>query len=215
MGQKVNPIALRLGIHHDFKSVGYYPKNMYAKAVLKDIKIRESLMQKLRPAGVGDVIIERSASSIKIIIFVMRPGIVIGRGGSGLEELKKEIVKLLSVDETTIAKNSQKIELRVEPIKEPNLSAYLVATNIAEQLARRMPFKRIVKQSLDRIMQSGAKGARIVLSGRINGAEIGRRERSQTGKVSLSTIRENIDFASVPSLTKSGYIGVKVWINKK
>lgn len=215
MGQKVNPIALRLGIHHDFKSVGYYPKNMYAKAVLKDIKIRESLMQKLRPAGVGDVIIERSASSIKIIIYVMRPGIVIGRGGSGLEELKKEIVKLLSVDETAIAKNSQKIELRVEPIKEPNLSAYLVATNIAEQLARRMPFKRIVKQSLDRIMQSGAKGARIVLAGRINGAEIGRRERSQTGKVSLSTIRENIDFASVPSLTKSGYIGVKVWINKK
>ena len=215
MGQKVNPIALRLGIHHDFKSVGYYPKNMYAKAVLKDIKIREALMKRLRPAGVGDVIIERSASSIKIIIYVMRPGIVIGRGGSGLEELKKEIMKLLAVNETALAKSSQKVELRVEPIKEPNLSAYLVATNIAEQLARRMPFKRIVKQSLDRVMQSGAKGARIVLSGRINGAEIGRRERSQIGKVSLSTIRENIDFASVPSLTKSGYIGVKVWINKK
>lgn len=215
MGQKVNPIALRLGIHHDFKSVGYYPKNMYAKAILKDIKIREALMKKLRPAGVGDIIIERSASSIKIIIYVMRPGIVIGRGGSGLEELKKDIVKLLGVDETAQTKNSQKVELRVEPIKEPNLSAYLVATNIAEQLARRMPFKRVVKQSLDRVMQSGAKGARIVLSGRINGAEIGRRERSQVGKVSLSTIRENIDFASVPSLTKSGYIGVKVWINKK
>ena len=213
MGQKVNPIALRLGIHHDFKSVGYYPKNMYAKAVLKDIRIREALMKKLKPAGVGDVIIERSASSIKITIYVMRPGIVIGRGGSGLEELKKDIVKLLLVGET--GKNTQKIELRVEPIKEPNLSAYLVATNIADQLARRMPFKRVVKQSLDRIMQSGAKGARIVLSGRINGAEIGRRERSQVGKVSLSTIRENIDFSSVPSLTKSGYIGVKVWINKK
>lgn len=215
MGQKVNPIALRLGIHHDFKSVGYYSKSQYAKTVLKDIKVREALMKKLRPAGVGDIIIERSASSIKIIIFVMRPGIVIGRGGSGLEELKREIVKLLQVNETAQAKSSQKVELRVEPIKEPNLSAYLVATNIAEQLARRMPFKRIVKQSLDRIMQSGAKGARIVLSGRINGAEIGRRERSQIGKVSLSTIRENIDFASVPSLTKSGYIGVKVWINKK
>ena len=215
MGQKVNPVALRLGIHHDFKSVGYYPKNMYAKAVLKDIRIREALMKKLKPAGVGDVIIERSASSIKIIIYVMRPGIVIGRGGSGLEELKKDIVKLLGANETAQTKNSQKVELRVEPIKEPNLSAYLVASNIAEQLARRMPFKRIVKQSLDRIMQSGAKGARIVLSGRINGAEIGRRERSQVGKVSLSTIRENIDFASVPSLTKSGSIGVKVWINKK
>lgn len=215
MGQKVHPIALRIGIHHDFKSVGFYPKKMYAVTVLKDIKVREALMKRLKPAGVGDIIIERSASSIKIIIYVMRPGIVIGRGGSGLEELKKEIVKLLNVDETKQAQNSQKVELRVEPIKEPNLSAYLVATNIADQLARRMPFKKIVKQSLDRIMQSGAKGARIVLSGRINGAEIGRRERSQVGKVSLSTIRENIDFAAVPSLTKSGYIGVKVWINKK
>ena len=214
MGQKVHPIGLRLGIHHDFKSVGYYPKSMYAVTVLKDIKIREALMKRLKPAGVGDVILERSASSIKIIIYVMRPGIVIGRGGSGLEELKKEIVKLLSGGEA-LNKSSQKIELRVEPIKEPNLSAYLVATNIAEQLARRMPFKRVVKQSLDRIMQSGAKGARIVLSGRINGAEIGRRERAQIGKVSLSTIRENVDYASVPSLTKSGYIGVKVWINKK
>ena len=160
MGQKVNPVALRLGIHHDFKSVGYYPKNMYAKAVLKDIRIREALMKKLKPAGVGDVIIERSASSIKIIIYVMRPGIVIGRGGSGLEELKKDIVKLLGANETAQTKNSQKVELRVEPIKEPNLSAYLVASNIAEQLARRMPFKRIVKQSLDRIMQSGAKGCK-------------------------------------------------------
>lgn len=215
MGQKVHPIALRLGIHHDFKSVGYYPKNMYAKTVLKDIKIREAMMKRLRPAGVGDITIERSASSIKIIIYVMRPGIVIGRGGSGLEELKKEIMKLLQMDEVVGSKNSQKVELRVEPIKEPNLSAYLVATNIAEQLTRRMPFKRVVKQSLDKIMQSGAKGARIVLSGRINGAEIARRERAQIGKVSLSTIRENIDFASVPSLTKSGYIGVKVWINKK
>lgn len=215
MGQKVNPIALRLGIHHDFKSVGYYPKNMYAKTVLKDIRIREALMKRLRPAGVGDIIIERSASSIKIIIYVMRPGIVIGRGGSGLEELKKEIVKLLGVNEIAKSANAQKIEMRVEPIKEPNLSAYLVATNIAEQLARRMPFKRIIRQSTDRVMQAGAKGVRIVLSGRINGAEIGRRERAQVGKVSLSTIRENIDFASVPSLTKSGYIGVKVWIDKK
>lgn len=213
MGQKVHPVALRLGIHHAFKSVGYYPKKMYAQTVLKDIRVREALMKRLKNAGVGDIIIERSASSIKITIYVMRPGIVIGRGGSGLEELKKEIVNLLSDDKNV--KTSQKIELRVEPIKEPNLSAYLVATNIADQLARRMPFKKVVKQSLDRIMQSGAKGARIVLSGRINGAEIGRVERAQVGKVSLSTIRENIDFSSVPSLTKSGYIGVKVWINKK
>lgn len=213
MGQKVNPIALRMGIHHGFKSVGYYSKKQYATTVLQDIKIREALQKRLKQANVGDIIIERSVSSIKITIYVVRPGIVIGRGGSGLEELKKEIVKMLTVG--SLQKTTPKIELKVEPIKEPNLSAYIVANNIADQLIRRMPFKRIMKQSSERVMSSGAKGVRIVLSGRINGAEIGRRERMQVGKVSLSTIRENIDFASIPALTKSGYIGVKVWINRK
>ncbi|OIP57999.1 MAG: 30S ribosomal protein S3 [Candidatus Levybacteria bacterium CG_4_10_14_0_2_um_filter_36_16] len=212
MGQKVNPIALRLGIHHGFKSVGYYDKKNYAKTVLQDIRVREMLLTKLKPAGVGDIIIERSVSSIKISIFVVRPGIVIGRGGTGLEELKKQIVKFLKL--SIKGKNDPKIELKVEPIKEPNLSAYLVANNVSDQLIRRMPHKRIMKQSIERVMSSGAKGVRIVLSGRIGGAEIGRRERVQAGKVSLSTIRADIDFASVPALTKSGYIGVKVWINR-
>lgn len=212
MGQKVNPIALRLGIHHGFKSVGYYDKKSYAKTVLQDIRVREMLLAKLKPAGVGDIIIERSVSSIKISIFVVRPGIVIGRGGTGLEELKKQIVKFLKL--SIKGKNDPKIELKVEPIKEPNLSAYLVANNVSDQLIRRMPHKRIMKQSIERVMSSGAKGVRIVLSGRIGGAEIGRRERVQAGKVSLSTIRADIDFASVPALTKSGYIGVKVWINR-
>ena len=212
MGQKVNPIALRLGIHHGFKSVGFYSKKNYATTVLSDIKLREMLFNKLKIAGVGDVIIERSVSSIKITIFVVRPGIVIGRGGSGLEILKKEVVESFKM--TKSVKNSQKIELKVEPIKDPNLSAYLVASNITEQIIRRMPHKRVMKQAIDKVMQSGAKGVRIILAGRIGGAEIARRERSQAGKVSLSTIREDIDYASVPALTKSGYVGVKVWINR-
>ncbi|HVZ12565.1 MAG TPA: 30S ribosomal protein S3 [Patescibacteria group bacterium] len=212
MGQKVNPVALRLGIHQGFKSVGYYSKKQYSKTVLSDIKIREALFAKLKPAGVGDVIIERSLSSIKLTIYVTRPGIVIGRGGSGLEDLKREIVKMLGV--TKQERNSKKIELKVEPIKDPNLSAYLVATNISDQLIRRMPARRVMKQTIDKVMSAGAKGVRVVLSGRIGGAEIGRRERLQAGKVSLSTIREDIDYASNPALTKSGYIGVKVWINK-
>ncbi|HVT01586.1 MAG TPA: 30S ribosomal protein S3 [Patescibacteria group bacterium] len=212
MGQKVNPIALRLGIHQGFKSVGYYSKKNYSKTVLADIKIREALFAKLKQAGVGDVIIERSLSSIRITIFVTRPGIVIGRGGSGLEELKKQIVKMLEVNEKT--RVAKKIELKVEPIKDPNLNAYLVAVNISDQLLRRMPHRRIMKQSIDRVMNSGAKGVRIILSGRIGGAEIGRRERVQSGKVSLSTIREDIDYAEYPSLTKSGYVGIKVWINR-
>ena len=211
MGQKVNPIALRLGIHQGFKSVGYYSKKQYAKTVLQDIRIRESLFKKLKQAGVGDVIIERSLSSIKITIYVTRPGIVIGRGGSGLEDLKREIVKMLGVTEKG---NAKKIELKVEPIKDPNLSAYLVAVNISDQLLRRMPHRRIMKQAVERVRSAGAKGVRIVLSGRIGGAEIGRRERLQSGKVSLSTIREDIDYAQVPCLTKSGYIGIKVWIDK-
>ncbi len=213
MGHKVNPIALRMGVHHNFKSIGFYNKKNYKNIVLEDIKIRKELFRKLKTAGVGEVIIERALGHIKINIFVVRPGIVIGRGGTGLEDLKKEIIKLLSIKANS--KEAPKLEIRVEPIKEPNLSAYLVASNISDQLAKRMPFKRIMKQTVDKVIGSGAKGVRIILAGRINGAEIGRRERVQSGKVSLSTIRENIDFANVPSLTKSGYIGVKVWINRK
>lgn len=211
MGQKVNPIALRLGIHHEFKSVGYYSKKNYASTVLQDIKLREMLFKRLAQAGVGEVLIERSLSTMKITIFVVRPGIVIGRGGSGLELLKKDIIRTLR---TLTADKTLKVDLKVEPIKQPNLNAYLVALNAADLLARRMPYKRVLRQSLERVMSSGAKGVRIVLAGRINGAEIGRRERAQQGKVTLSSIRENIDYASVPSLTKSGYIGVKVWINR-
>ncbi|OGH19134.1 MAG: 30S ribosomal protein S3 [Candidatus Levybacteria bacterium RIFCSPHIGHO2_01_FULL_40_15b] len=212
MGQKVNPIALRLGIHQGFKSVGFYSKKNYSSTVLQDIKIRKALFKRLKPAGVGDVVIERSLSSIKITIYVTRPGIVIGRGGTGLEDLKKQIVQMLGV--TKNDKNAKKIELKVEPIKDPNLNAYLVASNIADQLIRRMPHRRIMKQTVDKVMGARAKGVRIVLSGRIGGAEIGRRERLQSGKVSLSTIREDIDYAQIPALTKSGYVGVKVWINK-
>lgn len=213
MGQKVNPIALRLGIHHEFKSVGFYPKKSYAKNVLKDILIRDAMLEKLKHAGVGDIIIERSQNHMKLTIYVTKPGIVIGRGGSGLEILKKDIVRLAKKAGSE-ASGEQKIELKVEPIKEPNLNARIVAGNIAEQLIRRMPHRRVMKQTIEKVMASGAKGVRIVLSGRIAGAEIARVERNQAGKLSLSTIREDIDFASYPALTKSGYIGVKVWINK-
>ncbi len=213
MGQKVNPIALRLGGHHDFASIGYYSKKMYPKIALQDIRIRELLYQRLKQAGVGRIVIEHSISSIRITIYVVRPGIVIGRGGSGLEDIKKMVLGML-FPLSPKGKSNPRVELKVEPIKEPNLSAYLVATNISDQLIRRMPFRRVMKQAVEKAMASGALGVRVVLAGRIGGAEIGRRERLQVGKVSLSTIRENIDYASTPALTKSGYIGVKVWIDK-
>lgn len=209
MGQKVNPRALRLAANQDWSSRWFEDKK-YKETLLEDYKIRKSLMERLKHAGISEVQIERSINNIKITAFVSKPGMVIGRGGTGLEELKLFLVKLL--DKKT--QNQFKMDIRVEPVKEPNLNAYLVAKNMSEQLVRRLPAKRVMKSMGERVMGSGAKGVRIVLSGRIGGAEIGRREKLQQGTVPLSTIRANIDYASSPALTKKGFIGVKVWINK-
>ncbi len=210
MGQKVNPRALRLAANQDWSSRWFEDKK-YKETLLEDYKIRKSLMERLKHAGIAEVQIERSINSIKITAFVSKPGMVIGRGGTGLEELKLFLIKFLDKKQT---KNQSKMDIRVEPIKEPNLNAYLVAKNMSEQLVRRLPAKRVMKSTGERVMGSGAKGVRIVMSGRIGGAEIGRREKLQQGTVPLSTIRANIDYASSPALTKKGYIGVKVWINK-
>lgn len=211
MGQKVNPTLLRLGPVFNWNS-RWFDEKQYKKILLEDYKIRRALIEKLKNAGVSSIEIERSINSIKVIAYVSRPGMVIGRAGSGLEELKNFMTKLLKLKKD--GKNIQKLDIRVEPIKEPNLDSFLVAKNISDQLIRRMPHRRIMSQSVEKVMASGAKGVRIVLSGRIGGSEIGRREKLQKGKVPLSTIRENISFSSVPALTKKGYIGVKVWINR-
>ncbi len=211
MGQKVNPHILRLNSVFRWNS-RWFDEKEYRKTVLEDFLIRKLLREKLKTAGISKIDVERSINSIKIIMYVARPGIVIGRAGSGLEELKKTIASFFQKHRK--GKQLPKLDIRVEPIKEPNLDSYLVAKSIADQLERRMPFKRVLVQTADRVMSSGAKGVRILLSGRIAGAEIGRRERVQLGTVPLSTIRENIDYSSLPSLTKKGYIGVKVWIHK-
>lgn len=210
MGNKVNPKAFRIGPLYNWNSRWFASNKQYSQYIGHDLLLRENLMKKLKPAGIAQVDIDRSINKIDITLYVARPGIVIGRGGSSLEELKKYINKLLSSQN----KNNSKIkfELKVEPVKNINLNAYLVATSIADQLANRMPHKSLSNQAMSRVIGSGAKGVRILLSGRIGGAEISRRERFQMGTVPLSTIREKIDFAAVPSLTKSGYIGVKVWI---
>lgn len=212
MGHKVNPKLFRLGPVYNWDSRWFDEKN-YKETLLEDYKLRRALSERLKNAGVSSIEIERSINSIKITAFVSKPGIVIGRGGAGLEDLKKFLVKLLS--ETKLGKNMPKLDIRIEPIKDPNLDAYLLAKTISDQLARRISHKRVMAQAVERAMSSGAKGVRVVLSGRIGGAEIGRREKLQQGTVPLSTIREHVNFASVPSLTKKGYIGVKVWINRK
>lgn len=212
MGHKVNPKLFRLGPLYNWESRWFDDKN-YSATLLQDYDLRKAIMERLRGAGVSSVEIERSINSIRVTAYVSKPGIVIGRGGAGLEELKKFLNSLLLRNKK--GKNLPKLDIRVEPIKEPNLDAYLVAKNISDQLARRMSHKRIMVQAVERAMSSGALGIRVILAGRIGGAEIGRREKMQQGTVPLSTIREHIKYASVPAMTKKGYIGVKVWINTK
>ncbi|KKP59804.1 MAG: 30S ribosomal protein S3 [Candidatus Gottesmanbacteria bacterium GW2011_GWA1_34_13] len=211
MGQKINPKGFRLGVLYPWVSRWYADDKRYKTLLLEDIRLRLALEEKLKNAGLSRVEIERSINRIDIIVYVVRPGVVIGRGGTGLEDLKKYVNTFLKKQNQ---KSILKIELKVEPVKEPNLDATIVAKNIAEQLAKRMPHKRVSNQAIERVMGSGAKGVRILLAGRIAGAEISRREKFQKGTVPLSTIREDVDYAEIPSLTKSGYIGVKVWIAK-
>lgn len=212
MGQKIHPKGLRLGQLYTWDSRWFAQDKRYSKLLLEDIKIRNILMEKLKPAGISAVEIERLLNKIEIIIHVARPGVVIGRGGSSLEELKKYLQGLIGAENK---KGALKMELKVEPVKEPNLDAYLVAQSIADQIAKRLPHRRVVKQTIERVMAAGARGVKVVLAGRIAGAEIARREKYHQGAMPLSTLRAKIDFAAVPSLTRSGYVGVKVWICKK
>lgn len=208
MGQKIHPVGFRMGESALWQSRWFANGKKYAQFTIEDIKIRDILMKKLRPAGVIRIEIERASNKLKVIVFVARPGVLIGRGGSGLTELKKFLVKALQIQ------NESALEVVPMDIKAPDLSAYLVAQNISEQLAKRFPAARVMNQAIDRVMRSGGKGVRVVISGRIGGAEIARREWKAAGTMPLHTIRQDIDYASVPALTKSGYVGVKVWINK-
>jgi small subunit ribosomal protein S3 len=208
MGQKINPNGFRLGTQTTWESRWFGNGKKYAQFLKEDILIRDLLMKKLRPAGITKVEIERSVNKMKVILHVSRPGILIGRGGSGLQDLKKFLMDKLSIKEESA------LEIAPMDIKAPDLNAYLVAVNVAEQLARRMPAARVMNQAVERVMRSGAKGVKVALSGRIGGAEIARREWKAQGAMPLHTLRANIDYALYPALTKSGYVGVKVWINK-
>lgn len=210
MGQKVNPFGFRLSQGKNWKSRWFAgdPKK-YKQNLIEDVKIRRFLMKKLKLAGIVSVQIERSINKMKVVLYVSRPGVVIGRGGATLEQLKKELCQMVSISEP-----EKNLEIEPAEVKEPELSAQLVAIRIAEQLERRFPHRRVVAKTIERVMGAGAKGIKITLSGRIAGAEISRTEKFAEGKVPLQTLRAEIDYAQVPVLTKSGYIGVKVWIFK-
>jgi len=208
MGQKVNPISFRMGTTSTWQSRWFANGYKYRQFLAEDIQIREILMRKLKPAGIARVEIERYLGKLKIMIYVARPGVLIGRGGSGLTELKRFLKDELRI------KDDNSLEVIPMDLKSPDLSAYLVAQNVSEQLIRRLPAQRVMNQAVERVLRAGAKGVRVVLAGRIGGAEIARREWKQSGSMPLHSLRSDIDFASVPALTKSGYVGVQVWIHK-
>lgn len=213
MGQKINPIGFRTGSFLPWKSRWFSDNKNFSDFLIEDIKIRKALIDKLKLAGITQVEIERLPKSMVILVTVSRPGVVIGRGGTGIEDLKKFILAIISkVRSKKIA--DLKIDLKVNEIKNSELSAFLVAGRIASELERRMPQRRVVSKAMERIMASGAKGVKVVLGGRINGAEISRVEKYHMGSVPSQTLRANIDYAQVPALLKRGYVGVKVWITK-
>jgi len=214
MGQKVNPVGFRTGHFKPWKSMWFEDNKNYKNLLLEDIKIRGYLLERLAIAGIDKVEIARLTKSMVITVTVSRPGVVIGRGGSGIEDLKREVVKIIRSVRGSLPKD-QKIDLQVREIRNAETSARLVAVRIAGELERRMPHRRVITRTMERVMQSGAKGVKIELSGRIGGADIARNEKYHTGPVPTQTMRGNIDYAQVPALLKRGYVGIKVWIYKQ
>lgn len=211
MGQKVHPKALRLGTLITWDSRWMFSnKKLYRENIISDIIIRTSILKKFKFAVVTKVEIERAINRVTVIIHSAKPGMIIGRGGKGLEEVKNFLSSTIGPEK--IEKEKIKIDIRIEPVKKPYLDAYYVATDIASKLVRQLPHRILCHHAIDRVMEAGAKGVKIQLGGRINGASIARREKYFQGTVPISTIREDVDFARSPALTKSGYIGVKVWI---
>jgi small subunit ribosomal protein S3 len=212
MGQKVNPTGFRLGKIFSWKSRWFAKPDKYSDKVLEDFKLRKYFGEKLTSAGLVQVDIERYISKMRVVLQVSRPGVVIGKGGSNLEIIKKDVEKLLNVSKEK--KEQVKVDIKVEEVKAPDLSARLVAERIVNQLIGRYPHRRAVSQALEKVMAAGAKGVKIQLSGRIGGAEIGRQEKYFKGSVPTQTLRANIDYYETPAKTRSGYVGIKVWIYK-
>lgn len=212
MGQKVNPTGFRLGNTFTWKSRWYSDPHSYSKLVIEDYRLRQYLEKKLHNAQLVQIDIERSHKVIKVVLFVARPGVVIGRGGANLEEIKKEVEQIANRGLTDGGKT--KVDIRVEEVTQPELSAKLVAETIVQQLIKRFPHRRAVAQAMEKVQQAGAIGIKISLSGRIAGAEIGRTEKYSVGSIPTQTLRAIIDYYHAPARTRSGYVGVKVWIYK-
>ncbi len=204
MGQKVNPHGLRVGIIKDWDARWYASRKDFADNLIEDVQLRDMLKKKLFHAGISKIEIERAANRVKVNIFTAKPGIVIGKGGTGVDALKREIEKFTK--KTTI--------LNIVEVKYPDLDAQLVAENIAAQLERRISFRRAMKQTMQRTMKAGAKGIKAMVSGRLGGTDIARKEGYHEGTIPLQTLRADIDYGFAEAKTTYGGIGVKVWIYK-
>ena len=204
MGQKVNPVGFRLGIVKDHTSVWYADSKSYADKLLNDIEVREYLRKRLASASVSRIDIERPAQSARLTIHTARPGIVIGKKGEDVERLRGEVSRMMGVP----------VHINIEEIRKPELDAYLAALNVAQQLERRVQFRRAMRRVLQNAMRLGAKGIRIRVAGRLGGADIARSETYREGRVPLHTLRADIDYALSEAMTPYGIIGIKVWIFK-
>ena len=204
MGQKVNPIGLRLGVNRSWDSVWFDEKN-FASRVNEDILIRHYLNRRFAKSSIANIRIDRKPSKTTITVSTSRPGLIIGKGGSEIEVVKKQLKKILEYDN---------LQINVNEIKRPGLSSELVGQNIAQQLEKKVNYRRAVKKSIQTTMSMGAEGIRVCVSGRLNGAEIARGETFRDGRVPLHTLRADIDYALVEANTTYGIIGVKVWIFK-
>jgi small subunit ribosomal protein S3 len=209
MGQKVNPKILRIGVIKTWPSKWFNANKKYITNLEQDIKIRKFLTKELREAGVDRVEIERNANKINVNVFTAKPGIIIGRGGSGVEDLKKKIH-----DKFLKKYRLGEINLNITEVDRPNLSAQIVVQQMILEIEKRIPYRRVMKQAISRVERAGALGVRIIVKGRLNGAEIARAEMLSSGKVPLHTLRADIDYARGVANTTYGAIGIKVWIYK-
>lgn len=207
MGHKINPTSIRLNITQPWKSRWFAKTAHYSKTLEEDTKIREYLEKHLKKAGLVSVEIERTGNGIiTVIVKTTKPGLIIGKGGAGIEELKKKIRQKLGI--------KQELKVNIEEMREVNMQAQSIANAISEQIEKRVAFRKLMKQTLEQIMNAGAKGAKVAIGGRLNGAEIARTEHLSSGKIPLHTLRADIDFARSTAFTTYGTVGIKVWIYK-
>ena len=205
MGQKVNPIGLRIAVNKNWRSRWYAGKKEFADLLQEDIRIREAVKARLKDAAISNVFIERYANRVRVTIRTARPGLVIGRKGEDIEKLREQ----LSV------KTKKEVYIEIDEVRSPDLDATLVAESIALQLERRVSFRRAMKRAIQMAMDTGAEGIKVLASGRLGGAELSRSESYKEGKVPLHTLRANIDYGVATARTVAGAIGIKVWICKK